>query len=149
MGESQKYSTYEELPGAIKLELWRKVSGPGSTHKWYGLGRYAPLMEHRSLFNEPSFGEGSSSNHETLPPHVIAQIEQLTHELQARKLMEQELQDRMERDAEQYRAFQESVDRWFDELIASTSRRLGVVGNGSDKSDNPNIEEDESDDRIF
>jgi hypothetical protein len=37
-------------------------------------------------------------------------------------LMEQELRDKMERDAEQYRAFQESVDRRFEELIASTSR---------------------------
>jgi hypothetical protein len=143
---SEEYSTYEELPDAIKLELWKKVSGPGTTHKWYGLGRYAPLMEHGSLFTEPSFGEGSTSNHEMLPPHVIAQIERLTQELQARKLMEQELRDRMERDAEQYRAFQESVDRRFAELIASTSRRPGVVENGSDDSDNPNIDEDESDD---
>ena len=70
--ESREYSTYEELSDAIKLELWKKVSGPGTKHKWYGLGRYAPLMEHGSLFNEPSSGEGSSSNHETLPPHVIA-----------------------------------------------------------------------------
>jgi len=60
--------------------------------------------------------------------------------------MEQELRDKMERDAEQYRAFQESVDRRFEELIASTSRRPGVEENGSDESDNPNIEEDESDD---
>jgi len=141
---SQQYSTYEELPDAIKLELWRKVSGPGSTHKWYGLGRYAPLMDHGSLFNEPSSGEGSSSNHEMLPPHVIAQIEQLTQELQARKLIEQELRDRMEQDAAQHRAFQESVDRRFEELIASTSRLPGVVENGSDESDNS--EEDESDD---
>ncbi|KEH22221.1 hypothetical protein MTR_7g034450 [Medicago truncatula] len=45
-----------------------------------------------------------------------------------------------------YRAFQESVDRLFEELIASKSRRSGVEENGSDESDNPNIEEDESDD---
>jgi len=45
-----------------------------------------------------------------LPPHVIAQIEQLKQELQARKLMEQELRDRMERDVEQHIAFQECVD---------------------------------------
>jgi hypothetical protein len=143
--ESREYSTYEELPDAIKLELWRKVSGPGTTHKWYGLGRYAPLMEHGSVINEPSFGEGSSSNQETLP-HLISRIEQLTQELQARKLMEQELRDKMERDAEQYRAFQESVDRRFEEFIASTSRRPGVEEDDSDESDNPNIEEDESDD---
>ena len=60
--------------------------------------------------------------------------------------MEQELRDKMERDAEQYRAFQESVDRRFEELIASTSRRLGVEENGSVESDNPNIEDDEIDD---
>lgn len=60
-------------------------------------------------------------------------------------LMEQELRDKMERDAEQYRAFQESVDRRFEELIASTSRWPGVEEYGSDESDNPNIEEDESD----
>jgi len=60
--------------------------------------------------------------------------------------MEQELRDKMERDAEQYREFQESVDRRFEELIASTSRRPGVEENGLDESENPNIEEDESDD---
>jgi len=60
--------------------------------------------------------------------------------------MEQELRDKMERDAEQHRAFQESVDWQFEELIASTSRQPGVEENGSDESDNPNIEEDESDD---
>ena len=49
--------------------------------------------------------------------------------------MEQELRDRMEREAEQHRAFQESVDQRFQELIASTSRLPGVVKDGSYESD--------------
>ena len=61
--------------------------------------------------------------------------------------MEQELRDRMERDVEQHIAFQECVDWWFAELIASTSQSLPtVVEDGSQESGNPNTEEDESDD---
>ena len=41
------------------------------------------------MINEPSFGEGSSSNQQMLLLHLIAQIEQLIQELQARKLMAQ------------------------------------------------------------
>lgn len=153
MEQSTEYSSHEELPDAIRMELWSRVSGPGSRHKWYGLGRLAPHMEHGSLFNVPSSSDKASSSQAMLPPHVVALIEKMSQELEARKQEVQELHDRLERQAVEHRAFQDSVDRRFAAMSTTTPRHTiqsqpTAVEDGSDESEKSYSEEEEEEEVV-
>ncbi|GAU32074.1 hypothetical protein TSUD_53420 [Trifolium subterraneum] len=95
-----EYSCNADLPEAVQLHLWDLASGPGND--------YIPT------------GEEQYSHPTTIPPELqktietmVQQLESQTVELQRRAQREQELTERLNKDIEDRRQRQQSIEKYF------------------------------------
>ncbi|GAU27327.1 hypothetical protein TSUD_05530 [Trifolium subterraneum] len=114
-----EYSCNADLPEDVQLHLWDLASGPGNDYRRYGYGRLAPNFQHKSLHYIPT-GEEQYSHPITIPPELqktietmVQQLESQTVELQRRAQREQELTERLNKEIEDRRQWQQSIEKYF------------------------------------